>query len=95
MKTLQWIAMLALLLASAALWARPVNINTADAETLAAAIKGVGPRTAEAIIAYRQTHGPFRSVDDLVKVKGIGQATLEKNRAALTVGERPPLALQE
>jgi competence protein ComEA len=57
-----------------------VNINTADAATLASALKGVGPSKAEAIIAYRQSYGPFESVDELTAVKGIGESLLNKNR---------------
>ena len=61
----------------------PVDINTADVQTLTANIKGVGAKKAQAIVHYRKTHGPFRRVDDLVKVKGIGAKLLEKNRADL------------
>ncbi|MFQ5488511.1 MAG: ComEA family DNA-binding protein, partial [Gammaproteobacteria bacterium] len=68
--------------------AQTVNINSADAEELAAAIKGVGQKSAHAIVAYRQQHGPFRSVEELAKVKGIGQATIDKNRASLSVGRQ-------
>lgn len=57
-----------------------VNINTADAEQLQRSLKGVGKVKAEAIIEYRNTNGPFTSVDQLLEVKGIGKATLEKNR---------------
>ncbi len=64
-----------------------VNINTADAATLDAAMQGVGSKSAAAIVAYRTKHGPFKSVDDLVKVKGIGPKAVEKNRAKLTAGE--------
>lgn len=64
--------------------AEPVNINTADAQTLAT-LEGVGEKRAEAIIEYRSTHGPFVSIEDLVKVKGIGVKTLEKNRDNMTV----------
>ena len=63
-----------------------VDINTADAQALADAIDGVGIKRAEAIVAYRQEHGPFQSVDDLVNVKGIGPKILENNRDELTVG---------
>ena len=63
-----------------------VNINTADAETLAAGIKWVGPVKAEAIIEYREQHGPFQFVDELTLVKGIGQKTVDMNRDVLTVG---------
>lgn len=67
--------------------AEPVNINTADAQTLAAAMKGVGPDKAAAIIAYRRQHGPFKSIDDLKAVKGIGDKTVERNRPNLTAAE--------
>ncbi len=52
----------------------PVNINTADAAALTAALKGVGPSKAEAIVAYRQSYGSFQSVDELAEVKGIGDS---------------------
>ncbi len=61
-----------------------VNVNQADADTLAAAIVGIGPAKAAAIVAYRDANGPFKTVDDLLLVKGIGEATLEKNRERLT-----------
>lgn len=64
--------------------AEPVNINAADAQTLAT-LKGIGEKRAEAIIEYRSKHGPFVSIEDLVKVKGIGAKTLEKNRDNMTV----------
>ena len=51
-------------------------------------LTGVGPEKAMAIIRYRQTNGPFRQVNDLVQVKGIGQSTVERNRAYLSVGEQ-------
>ena len=62
-----------------------VNINTADEQTLVDKLVGIGPAKAKAIIAYREEHGPFASVDALLEVKGIGPATLEKNRALLTI----------
>lgn len=65
--------------------ADPVNINTADAPTLAKALNGVGLKRAEAIVAYRNTNGAFKSVDDLSKVDGIGKAIIEKNRANVAV----------
>lgn len=79
-----------LLLAPAlSLAADAVNINTADAATLAASIKGVGQSKAQAIVAYREKNGPFQSVDDLALVQGIGERTIEQNRDVLTVGEPP------
>lgn len=67
-------------------FAGPVDINSADAEALAAAIVGIGEKKAASIIQYREANGPFASVDDLVEVKGIGPATIEKNRQNLVVG---------
>lgn len=63
----------------------PVDINTADAETLASAIDGVGLKKARDIVAYRQQNGPFASVDELTRVKGIGERTVEMSRENLTV----------
>jgi competence protein ComEA len=63
-----------------------VNINTASQEEFVALHKGLGPAKAQAIIDYRKAHGPFKSVDDLKHVKGIGAKRLEKLRADLTVG---------
>ncbi len=60
--------------------AERVNINTADASTLASSLRGVGVRKAEAIVAYRGEHGPFKSVDELINVKGIGEKMLEQLR---------------
>lgn len=62
-----------------------VNINTADAETLQGELNGIGKVKAEAIIEHRTANGPFASVDELLEVKGIGAATLEKNRDRLSV----------
>jgi competence protein ComEA len=61
-----------------------VNINTADEATLVA-LKGIGKGKAKAIIEHRQKNGPFKSVDDLTKVKGIGDKTLAPLREQLTV----------
>jgi len=65
--------------------ASTVNINTADAPTLAASLKGVGESRAMEIVRYREAYGPFESVDELVEVTGIGNATLEANRALITL----------
>jgi len=65
--------------------APPVNINTADAATLAEAIKGVGLKRAEAIIAYRKQNGDFKSVDGLSNVRGIGDNIVAKSRDNLKV----------
>lgn len=63
--------------------ASPININQADEFGLSAALIGVGPAKAKAIVEYRKQNGAFKRVDDLVLVKGIGPATLEKNRDRL------------
>lgn len=77
---------LMLVLAPLWAWAEPLDVNTATAEQLAASIHGVGKAKAEAIVKDRDEHGPFKSVDDLARVKGIGKATIEKNKDKLTAG---------
>jgi competence protein ComEA len=72
----------AMLLAPAAI-AGPVNVNTADAKTLARELDGVGMARAEAIVAYRQKNGPFKSAEDLGKVKGLGKKIIDQNKANL------------
>lgn len=62
-----------------------VNINSASAEDLAEILTGVGPAKAAAIVAHREEHGPFKAVEDLVNVKGIGEATLDKNRDRISL----------
>jgi len=62
-----------------------VNINKADAITLASALKGVGTARAQEIVRYREAYGPFKSVEELTEVKGIGKSTLDDNRARITL----------
>lgn len=62
-----------------------VDINHANARTLAESLTGVGLVKAEAIVAYRNTHGPFRSAEDLLRVKGIGARTIDANREAIVI----------
>lgn len=57
----------------------PVNINSADAATLSAGLIGVGESKARAIVTYRETYGPFESLEELTAVKGIGESLLKKN----------------
>ena len=64
-----------------------VNINTADAPTIASVLSGVGLKKAEAIVHYRETNGRFNAPEELVKVKGIGPATVEKNAGKIIVSE--------
>lgn len=85
MKT--WYAMILALIFSVASWAAEVvNINTASADELAAALKGVGPSKAEAIINYREANGAFKHIDELVNVKGIGVRTVDLNREFIRLG---------
>ncbi len=83
--TLKNILFVLLFSLSASVFAGPVNINTADAKTLSSSISGIGDKKAEAIVQYRKSHGPFKTVDDLARVKGIGPKIIEKNRAVLVV----------
>jgi competence protein ComEA len=67
-----------LMLCSFAAIAEPVDINRADAETISKALKGVGPKKAEAIVQYRKEHGDFKTLKDLENVKGIGEKTAKE-----------------
>ncbi|KAF1030515.1 MAG: hypothetical protein GAK37_01272 [Pseudomonas sp.] len=62
-----------------------VKLNSADAETLRRDLFGIGAAKAKAIIAYRESNGPFTAIDELLEVKGIGKALLEKNRERLEI----------
>lgn len=73
-------------------FAEPVNINTADAATLARELVGIGTTRAAAIVAHRTQNGPFRSVEELTLVKGIGPRVIEQNRSNLSVGPVRPAA---
>lgn len=70
---------------TSAVFADVVNINTASAQEIADALKGVGPSKAAAIVEYREKNGPFQSVEDLVQVKGIGPSTLQSNIKNISV----------
>lgn len=67
-----------------------VNINTADAQTLSRVLVNVGPAKAQAIIDYREQNGPFKSVEELANVRGIGLATVERNIDRMNVGSAAP-----
>ncbi|OUR90170.1 hypothetical protein A9Q81_19425 [Gammaproteobacteria bacterium 42_54_T18] len=62
-----------------------VNINTANAETLSAALKGIGLKKAQAIVAHREQYGQFKTLNELTDVKGIGAGTIAKNEAVIAV----------
>jgi competence ComEA-like helix-hairpin-helix protein len=69
--------------------AQPVNINTASSEQLQQ-VPGIGPATADKILQMRKSYGPFKSVDDLLAIRGLGAKRLEKMRKYLTVGPATP-----
>ncbi len=78
----------ACLLIPTLLFAETVNINTADKDTLMTAIKGVGEKRAEAIIAYREQNGPFKSIEELAEVRGIGASIVEANMDNLSIEDK-------
>jgi len=89
MKILSTTAIALMLIAPIAALAGQVDVNTANAETISAELKGVGLSKANAIVEYRKKHGPFRSADDLSLVKGIGERTVELNRSDIkTSGQK-------
>lgn len=63
--------------------ATPVDVNHADAATIATSLDGIGLSKANAIVAWRGEHGAFKNVDDLRQVKGIGEKTLARNHDAI------------
>ncbi|MBL8247633.1 MAG: helix-hairpin-helix domain-containing protein [Candidatus Competibacter sp.] len=83
--------LLALVLAffSVASFAQAIDINTATAEQMDKALKGIGPKKAADIVKYREANGPFKSVDDLAKVPGIKGKTLDTIKPMVTVGAMP------
>ncbi len=81
MKIIQSLVFSLFLSISASVFAAPININTADAATLSSELTGIGEKRAAAIIAYREANGPFKSADELMKIKGIGESILQKNAA--------------
>ena len=73
-------ALLIVMIGPVVAYAGPVNVNTADAETISAELKGVGITKALAIVEFREANGPFKSPEELAMVKGIGERTVEINR---------------
>lgn len=85
MKMLKAIMFCGALLIAGWVQAGSVNINQADAAVLSAELNGIGEKKAQAIIDYRTQHGPFNTLEDLQKVKGISDKTIEKNRDKMTL----------
>ena len=80
-------ALLIGLIAPAVLFAGPVDINSADAQTIADELDGVGLVRAQAIVEYRNQHGAFGSADEVLNVKGIGPQILDANRGNILTGD--------
>ena len=87
--TLLQTLILSLVLMGSAFAAEKVNVNTADAATLDRVLLNIGPSKAEAIVAHRKANGPFRSLEQLALVKGVGLKTVEKNRDRIVLGTVP------
>lgn len=68
-----------------------VDLNRADATALARVLSGIGPVKAQAIVAYREANGPFKRVEDLRRVPGIGTALVKANQSQLSVGAADPV----
>jgi len=83
MKKIKALLFIVLFSFSSLLYAAQVNINTADADTLSNELSGIGQSKAEAIVAYRDQYGPYKQIEDLAKVKGIGISTIEKNKSKM------------
>ncbi len=83
------IMLLMLLLFVSNVMATPVNINSANAKSIADALTGIGIKKADAIVKYRTEKGAFNAVEDLTNVKGIGQKTLDKNRNDILLNDSP------
>ena len=81
---------LSLALFAAVAGAGPVNINAADAETLANELTGIGPALAAEIVRDREANGRYDSPDALARVKGVGARIVEMNRANIRVSDQPP-----
>jgi competence protein ComEA len=75
------------MLTFAAWAAEPVNINSASVEEIAESLNGIGLSKAALIVEYREAHGDFIHVDELVNVKGVGLRTVDKNRGMILLGD--------
>lgn len=84
-KSFQIITVAVLFLFSSLAFAEAVDINTANAVVISKNLKGIGLKKAKAIIAYRNKHGAFKTIESLAKVKGIGFKTVEKNRKNISI----------
>ena len=83
------------MLCSFAVFAEPININQADAETISKALAGIGPKKAEAVVQYRKEHGDFKTLKDLENVSGIGEKTVQQNEKNILFGDSAPAAAEK
>ena len=82
-----WLVLCSSLLAGGVL-AGPVNVNTADAATLAAELTGIGPALAAEIVRDREQNGKYESPEELTRVKGVGVRIVEMNRENILVSDQ-------
>ena len=85
MKLFHTLFLTLILLFSSSAFAEKININTASAEQIATGMTGIGDNKAKAIVEYRDSHGKFKSAQDLENVDGIGSKTVEKNKDNITL----------
>ena len=85
MKLFQTLLITFILLTSSSAFAEKVNINTANAEQIATTMTGIGENKAKAIVDYRNSHGKFKSIEDLENVDGVGLKTVEKNKDKISL----------
>ena len=79
--------LVAFLFATSSVAEGQVNVNTADAETIAKTLNGVGLAKAQAIVEFREANGRFNDAGELTRVKGIGEATVRRNEGRIVVSE--------
>ena len=78
-------AVLTVALVLGLVWSGPVNLNTADAETIARELNGIGEARAQAIVDYRKEYGAFQSREELLNVSGIGRYILDANQEYILI----------
>ncbi len=79
------LALLTLMFTTGFAAAGMIDLNSADAKTIATSLDGIGISKARAIVAYRNQHGSFSSLEQLLQVKGVGKKTLDRNRERITL----------
>jgi competence protein ComEA len=85
--------LLSVVMFSSSVFATPVNINSADAQTISNSLIGINLKKAEAIVANREQNGAFKSVDDLKRVIAIGEKTIAVNRENILLADSQTLSV--